>query len=122
METEELFLILACLMLFFDLILLSKAKSCEKRKLEYGFYAAALACGLIFISYSLLDMKDEALKMYKDHCEYFFKFKRSFYLIQLYDPFKYIDHIRSDPRFQEILAKHKELYEENLRKYGDIDL
>ena len=32
------------------------------------------------------------------------------------------DILRSDPRFQEILAKHKELYEENLRKYGDIDI
>jgi TolB-like protein len=31
------------------------------------------------------------------------------------------DFLRSDPRFQEILSKHKELYEENLRKYGDID-
>jgi hypothetical protein len=30
--------------------------------------------------------------------------------------------VRSDPRFQEILAKHKELYEENLEKYGDIDI
>jgi serine/threonine protein kinase len=26
------------------------------------------------------------------------------------------------PRFQDILAKHKELYEENLAKYGDIDI
>jgi serine/threonine protein kinase len=30
--------------------------------------------------------------------------------------------LHNDPRFQEILVKHKELYEENLRKYGDIDL
>jgi serine/threonine protein kinase/Tfp pilus assembly protein PilF len=33
----------------------------------------------------------------------------------LFDPF------RSDPRFQEILAKHKDLYEENLKKYTDIE-
>jgi len=26
------------------------------------------------------------------------------------------------PRFQEILAKHKKLYEENLSKYGEIDI
>jgi tetratricopeptide (TPR) repeat protein len=32
------------------------------------------------------------------------------------------DFLRSDPRFQEILAKHKEIYEENLSKYGDIDI
>jgi len=30
--------------------------------------------------------------------------------------------LHSDPRFQEILAKHKEIYEENLAKYGDIDM
>jgi len=30
--------------------------------------------------------------------------------------------IRSDLRFQEILAEHKKLYEENLAKYGDIDI
>ncbi len=33
-----------------------------------------------------------------------------------------LEKIRSDPRFQEILAKHKELYEENLAKYGDLDI
>jgi TolB-like protein/Tfp pilus assembly protein PilF len=32
------------------------------------------------------------------------------------------DNLRSDPRFQEILEKHKEIYEENLEKYGDIDM
>ena len=30
--------------------------------------------------------------------------------------------LHSDPRFHEILAKHKEVYEENLAKYGDIDI
>ena len=34
----------------------------------------------------------------------------------MFDPY------RSDPRFQKILAKHKKLYEENLEKYGDIDI
>ncbi len=33
-----------------------------------------------------------------------------------------LDNLRSDPRFQEILANHKELYDENLVKYGDIDI
>jgi tetratricopeptide (TPR) repeat protein len=32
------------------------------------------------------------------------------------------DFLQSDPRFQEILAKHKEIYEENLEKYGEFDL
>ena len=34
----------------------------------------------------------------------------------------WFDNLRSDPRFQEILEKHKELYEENLRKYGNINI
>ncbi len=51
METEELFLIFACLLLFFDLIQLSKAKPRGRKRLEYGFYAAVLACGLIAASY-----------------------------------------------------------------------
>ncbi len=54
MGTEELFLIFASLMLFFDLIQSSKAKPREKKKLEYGFYAATLACGLIVASYLML--------------------------------------------------------------------
>jgi uncharacterized membrane protein YbaN (DUF454 family) len=32
------------------------------------------------------------------------------------------DFLRSDPRFEKILVQHKELYEESLRKYGDIDI
>ena len=31
------------------------------------------------------------------------------------------DILRSDSRFQEILAKHKKMYDENLKKYGEID-
>jgi tetratricopeptide (TPR) repeat protein len=45
---------------------------------------------------------------------------RSKYFIYLNHPYYKVLH--NDPRFQEILAKHKELYEENLRKYGDIDI
>ncbi len=51
METEEVFLVFACLMLFFDLIQLLKIKAREKNKLEYGFYAITLACGLIIAAY-----------------------------------------------------------------------
>lgn len=54
METEELFLVFAALMLFFDLIQLSKAKTRETGKTEYGFYVVALACGVIVTSYLLL--------------------------------------------------------------------
>jgi tetratricopeptide (TPR) repeat protein len=45
---------------------------------------------------------------------------RSKYFGYLNIPYYKILH--NDPRFQEILAKHKELYEENLSKYGDIDI
>jgi hypothetical protein len=48
------------------------------------------------------------------------KRRESSYLWFKNDPI-YID-FRSDPRFQEILAIHKEIYEENLEKYGDIDI
>jgi len=54
METEELFLTFACLLLFFDLIQLLKVKPREKKKLEYGFYASILAFGLIVASYFML--------------------------------------------------------------------
>ena len=70
--------------------------------------------------YSLLEMKDEALSILTSWCERRLKQKRSQYYILKITPF--YDNIRSDPRFQQILAKHKELYEENLRKYGDVDL
>ncbi len=54
MEIEELFLTIACLLLFFDLIQLSKVNSHERKKLEYGFYTSIIACGLIVASYFML--------------------------------------------------------------------
>ena len=54
METEELFLIFACLLLFFDLIQLFKVKPRERKKIEYGFYTSIIACGLIVASYFML--------------------------------------------------------------------
>jgi cytochrome c-type biogenesis protein CcmF len=54
METEDLFIIVAGLLIFFDLIQLLKAKPREKMRLEYGFYAVTLAGGLIIASYFML--------------------------------------------------------------------
>lgn len=54
MEIEELLLTFACILLFFDLIQLLKAKPRERRRLEYGFYASTLAGGLIVSSYFML--------------------------------------------------------------------
>ncbi len=54
METEELLFVFSVLMLFFDLILLSRMRQGEKSRPEYGFYAATLACALIATSYLML--------------------------------------------------------------------
>ena len=54
MEIEGFFMIFAILLLFFDLIQLLRTKPRTKGRLEYGFYAATLAFGLIVISYGLL--------------------------------------------------------------------
>ena len=48
------------------------------------------------------------------------KIQNSMYLDLKMDPI--YDYLRDDPRFQELIAKYKELYDENLRKYGDIDI
>jgi TolB-like protein len=45
---------------------------------------------------------------------------RSMYFIYLNLPYYKLLH--NDPRFQAIMAKHKKLYEENLKKYGDLDI
>jgi cytochrome c-type biogenesis protein CcmF len=54
METEGIFMTFACILLFFDLIQLLKTKPRERRRLEHGFYASTLACGLIIASYLML--------------------------------------------------------------------
>jgi TolB-like protein/Tfp pilus assembly protein PilF len=72
------------------------------------------------VVFSLLDMKDETIGVIQKRFEYHKKHKMSQYLVLRYDSL--LDNIRSDPRFQEILAKHKKLYEENLAKYGNLDI
>ena len=68
--------------------------------------------------FALAEMKDEFFNcsswgIYeKMGISYYFHLKNN----------RVFDTVRSDPRFQEILAKHKELYEENLKKYGDLEL
>ncbi len=70
--------------------------------------------------YLLLKMNEESIQYLNEDFERKKKLEESWYLRlknhQLYD------FLHPDLRFQEILAKHKELYEENLEKYGDIDL
>jgi serine/threonine-protein kinase len=79
--------------------------------LYWTFYA-------YYIAYLYLDMKEEAIDhliKYSENILYrdigYLRLKN----LPIFDP------IRSDPRFQEILAKHKEIYKENLAKYGDIE-
>jgi tetratricopeptide (TPR) repeat protein len=69
---------------------------------------------------SLLDQKDKAINEIQDRYEYLQKTKQSYYLNLKYT--SWFKNLRSDPRFQEIVAKHKKLYEENLEKYGDMEL
>ena len=70
--------------------------------------------------FALLGLKDRALEALSEQSEKQLKRKESEYILLLNNPL--LNNLRSDPRFQEILMKHKKLYEENLKKYGDIDL
>ena len=65
-------------------------------------------------------MKNEFFQKFAENSEELLKSEASWYLFFKIHPF--FRDVRDNPRFQEILAKHKELYEENLRKYGDIEL
>ena len=69
---------------------------------------------------ALLDMKEEAVSILIERCERQFKMRFSMYYTLKTNPC--YANIRDDLRFQEILTKHKKLYEENLQKYGDIDI
>jgi tetratricopeptide (TPR) repeat protein len=70
--------------------------------------------------YLLLKMSEESIQYLNEDFERKKKLEESWYLRlknhQLYD------FLHSDPRFQKMLAKHKEIYEENLEKYWDIDI
>jgi len=71
--------------------------------------------------YSLLGMKDEAIKNINVGIEEGFK-KRRWYLYSYpyLESNPYYDNLRDDPRFQEILEKESKKYEEKLKKYGDL--
>jgi serine/threonine protein kinase/Tfp pilus assembly protein PilF len=65
--------------------------------------------------YSLLGMKDEAIKRLN---EYTTESKRPQYLDLIHNPF--FDNLRDDPRFQKIVKKEKQKYEELIKKYQDL--
>lgn len=66
-----------------------------------------------------LKMDEEAIQHLKNSSKQLKQSKRSEYLYLKNHPI--YDFLRSDLRFQEIMIKHKEVYDENLRKYGAID-
>jgi serine/threonine protein kinase len=73
-----------------------------------------------FIAYQFLGMKEEAIHYLSKRSDWALRLSFSRYLglktHMIFDP------VRSDPRFQEILAKQKKMYEENLTRYPDIDI
>jgi TolB-like protein/Tfp pilus assembly protein PilF len=72
------------------------------------------------VLYAILGKKDETLNLLQKVTENDLKINRSAYLeLKNHSLF---DFLRDDPGFQEILAKHKEIYERNLEKYKDIDI
>jgi len=68
-------------------------------------------------TYLVLGMREKALEYLKKESDVFLRWGYSIYLWLLNDPI-YND-LRDDPRFQEIFARHKILYDENLEKYKD---
>ncbi|NQU86063.1 MAG: tetratricopeptide repeat protein [Mariniphaga sp.] len=70
--------------------------------------------------YLYLKMSEEALQSMENYSERTKESERSNYIDLKNNPV--FEFLRSDSRFQEMLAKHKILYDENLLKYGDIDI
>ena len=71
--------------------------------------------------YSLLGMKDEAIENISIAIDRGFYEVQTFlqtYLVLRND--HYLDSLRDDPRFKEIVKKQKKKYEEYLKKYGDL--
>lgn len=65
--------------------------------------------------YSLLDMKQAADRTLNKLAENDYEFD---YLFLIHNPC--FDNLRDTPRFKEIVKKAKQVYEERLRKYGDL--
>jgi serine/threonine protein kinase/Flp pilus assembly protein TadD len=72
-------------------------------------------------TFSLLGMKEEAINILIRRSEIPIAIdeRESYHSLNNHS---FWDNIRDDPRFQQLLAKYKERYEENLRKYGDLDI
>ena len=68
--------------------------------------------------YALLGMKDEGIQALKDINRTKPVFNNYSYLDLLHNPF--LDKLRDDPRFREIVAAQKKVYDGLVKKYGDL--
>ncbi len=68
--------------------------------------------------YSLLGMKDKAIQYIEDEMKKDYEHHDCSYISLLNSPF--YDSLRDDTRFQEILKKAKQKYEERLKKFADL--
>jgi len=78
----------------------------------------ALALKKNGLIYSLLSMKDKAIKYIEDQVNKDYEHYQYSYLLLKNSPF--YDNLRDDARFKEIIRKQKQKYEERLKKFGDI--
>ena len=71
-----------------------------------------------WILHLILKMKDESINYLNLDLERIKENQESWYEYLIYSPM--CEFLLSDPRFQDIVSKHKKIYEENLKKYGDL--
>jgi serine/threonine protein kinase/tetratricopeptide (TPR) repeat protein len=83
-----------------------------------GENAKALAIKKDGAIYSLLGMKDEAIRYIEDEMTKDYEHHDCSYISLLNSPF--YNSLRDDTRFQEVLTKAKQKYEERLKKFGDL--
>lgn len=108
---------------------LSKAEKINPKYSSVRFYKALLfaakgekekALSLVKNAavYSLLGMKDEAIKNITEEIKKEYEHLQYTYLPLMNNHF--YDSLRDDPRFQEILRVQKKKYEDRLKKFGDL--
>jgi len=68
--------------------------------------------------YALLGMKDESIQALKDINRKILVYNNYSYLDLLHNPF--LDKLRDDPRFREIVETQKKVYDGLVKKYGDL--
>jgi serine/threonine protein kinase/tetratricopeptide (TPR) repeat protein len=77
---------------------------------------SALALNKNGLIYSLLGMKDKAIKYIEDQAKNEYEHYQYSYLLLINSPF--YDNLRDDARFEEIIRKQKQKYEDRLKRFG----